>query len=124
MTQRPQSPRARRVADRIQVELAEMLHREVRDPRLQTISVTGVDVPRDLTSARVWVTGRVPEAEEPAVLRALEHATPYLRTLLAPRLGLRVVPTLQFRFDHSLETGDRIERLLRELNEPPPDATE
>ena len=50
---------------------------------------------------------------------ALEHAVPYLRTLLAPRLGLRAVPTLHFLIDRSLETGDRIEKLLRDLHEPP-----
>jgi ribosome-binding factor A len=124
MTRRPDSPRSRRVADRIQVELAEMLQREARDPRLKVLSVTSVEVTRDLASARVWVAGRVPEGEEAGVLHALEHATPYLRTLLAPRLGLRVVPTLQFRFDRSLETGDRIERLLRGLQDPPADDTE
>lgn len=124
MTRRAESPRSRRVADRIQVEIAEMLQREARDPRLKDLSVTGVEVTRDLSTARVWVAGRVPESEEAGVLRALEHATPFLRTLLAPRLGLRVVPTLQFRFDHSLETGDRIERLLRGLHEPPADDAE
>jgi ribosome-binding factor A len=124
MTRRQESPRARRVADRIQVEIAEMLQRKARDPRLQTLSVTGVTVTRDLTSARVWVTGRFPEGQEDAVLRALSHATPFLRTLLAPRLQLRVVPTLQFQFDRSLETGARIEQLLREIKEPPKDSAE
>ncbi len=50
---------------------------------------------------------------------ALEHATPYFRTLLAPRLKLRVVPSLRFEFDHTLEAGARIEELLREIKNPP-----
>ncbi|MGH7681297.1 MAG: ribosome-binding factor A, partial [Candidatus Eiseniibacteriota bacterium] len=75
----------------------------------------------DLSSARVWVSGAMPESEEPAVLKALAHATPYFRTLLAPRLKLRIVPTLQFLFDHTTEAGARIERLLRELREPKED---
>lgn len=119
MTRPSESPRSRRVADRIQVEIAEMLQREARDPRISSLTVTGVDVSRDLGSAKVWVAGRIPAGGEEVVLGALEHATPYLRTLLAPRLGLRAVPSLRFLIDHSLETGDRIERLLRELREPP-----
>lgn len=121
MSRSRESPRSRRVADRIQVELAELLQREVRDPRLARLSITGVAVPRDLGSARVWVAGSLAPAEEKPVLEALRHATPYLRTLLAPRLGLRTVPTLTFVMDHSLETGERIERLLREIRdgEPP-----
>jgi ribosome-binding factor A len=119
MTRPSESPRTRRVADRIQVEIAEMLQREVRDPRLSSLTVTGVEVSRDLGSAKVWVAGRFPEEGEAALLGALEHAVPYLRTLLAPRLGLRAVPTLHFLIDRSLETGDRIEQLLRDLHEPP-----
>jgi ribosome-binding factor A len=123
MTHRQESPRPRRVADRIQVELAELLQREVRDPRLARLSIIGVAVSRDLGAARVWVTGPFTQADETPVLEALRHAVPYLRTLLAPRLGLRTVPTLTFLVDHSLETGDRIERLLREIRdaEPPPE---
>jgi ribosome-binding factor A len=120
MTRPSESPRTRRVADRIQMEIAEMLQREVRDPRLSTLTVTGVTVSHDLGSARVWVSGRIPEGGDEALLRALEGAAPYLRSLLAPRLRLRTVPVLHFEIDHSLETGDRIEQLLRELRDPPP----
>lgn len=120
MSRTHERPRPRRVADRIQVELAELLQREVRDPRLARLSVTGVAVSNDLGSARVWVAGSLTPAEEKAALEALQHATPYLRTLLAPRLQLRTVPTLTFVVDHSLETGDRIERLLRDLREGEP----
>jgi ribosome-binding factor A len=113
-----ESPRTRRVADRIMVELADILSSKAEDPRLRRLSVTGAKVSRDLSAAQVWVSGAVPESEEPAVLGALARATPYLRSQLAPRLGLRVVPTLRFSMDRSIETGARIERLLRELEEP------
>jgi ribosome-binding factor A len=119
MTRPSERPRTRRVADRIQIEIAEMLQREVRDPRLAALTVTGAEVSRDLGSAKVWVAGPIPEGGDAEVLGALEHATPYLRSLLAPRLNLRSVPTLHFLIDRSLETGDRIEQLLRELREPP-----
>lgn len=118
MASRPESPRTRRVADRIAVELAEILSTKVEDSRLRVLSVTGARVSRDLSSARVWVSGAVPAPDEPSILKALARATPFFRTLLAPRLGLRIVPSLQFAIDHSIEAGARIERLLRELKEP------
>ncbi|HET9250629.1 MAG TPA: 30S ribosome-binding factor RbfA [Candidatus Eisenbacteria bacterium] len=112
-----ESPRTRRVADRIVVEMAEILTSRVEDPRLRTLTVTGAKVSRDLSAARVWVSGNVPEGEEHAVLGALRHAAPYFRSLLAPRLQLRIVPTLQFEIDRSIDTGARIERILRDLRE-------
>jgi ribosome-binding factor A len=105
------------VAERIQVELAEILTTKTEDPRLRVLSVTGADVSRDLASARVWISA-VAKEDEPSVLKALQHATPYFRTLLAPRLKLRVVPELRFEIDRSIETGTRIEKLLRDLREP------
>jgi ribosome-binding factor A len=118
MVSRSESPRTRRVADRIVVELAEILATKAEDPRLRALNVTGARISRDLSSARVWVTGAVQPADEPGVLRALAHATPYFRTLLAPRLGLRIVPELHFVIDRSSESGARIEQILRELREP------
>jgi ribosome-binding factor A len=113
-----ESPRTRRVADRIVEELAEILSSRVEDPRLRTLAVTGAKVARDLSAARVWVSGNIPEAEERSVLAALAHAAPYFRSLLAPRLQLRIVPTLQFEIDRTIETGTRIEQLLREIRDP------
>jgi ribosome-binding factor A len=112
-----ESPRTRRVADRIVVELAEILSARVEDPRLRTLTVTGAKISRDLSAARVWVSGNVPEGEERGVLAALTHAAPYFRTLLAPRLQLRIVPTLQFEIDRTIEAGTRIEQLLRDIKE-------
>jgi ribosome-binding factor A len=106
------------VAERIQVEVAEILTTKTEDPRLRVLSVTGADVSRDLTSARVWISGALSKEDESSILKALHHATPYFRTLLAPRLKLRVVPELRFEIDRSIEMGTRIEKLLREIREP------
>jgi ribosome-binding factor A len=114
---RSESPRTRRVAERIQIELAEILGKETEDPRLRALTVTAARVSRDLGSARVWVSGRMGPAEEAQALAALEHAAPFFRTLLAPRLGLRIVPTLRFEIDRTLEAGARIEELLREIKD-------
>ena len=118
MESRSESPRTRRVADRIMVELAEILATKAEDPRLRALNVTGARISRDLSLARVWVSGPIQAADEPGILKALTHATPYFRSLLAPRLGLRIVPNLQFAVDHTSESGARIEQLLRDLREP------
>jgi len=118
MPSRRQSPRSRRVADRIQVELGEILTTRTEDPRLRTLTVSGVEINRDLSTAKVWVTGILSREEEGQAMQALERAAPWLRSLLAPRLKLRIVPELHFQVDHSLEAGARIEQLLREIQEP------
>ncbi len=117
MSHGAETPRTRRVADRIVQVLAEVLDRHTEDPRLRAITVTGARVSRDLGVARIWVTGRFGAAEEPGVLAALEHATPRFRSLLAPQLRLRIVPQLTFVIDRSSETGARIEELLRGIRE-------
>ena len=117
MPARSESPRTRRVAERIQMEMAQILSRETEDPRLRALTVTAAKVTRDLSSARVWVSARLNAGEEAPILAALEHAAPFFRTLLAPRLGLRIVPTLRFEFDHTIEAGARIEELLREIKD-------
>jgi ribosome-binding factor A len=123
----PETPRTRRVADRIAQVLAEILERRTEDPRLRGLTVTGARVSRDLGAARVWITGGFTPADEPKVLAGLAHATPRFRSMLAPELGLRIVPSLQFVIDHSSATGARIEELLRDLAREreapaPPDA--
>ena len=111
------TPRTRRVADRIVQVLAEIFERHTEDPRLRQITVTGARVARDLGTARVWITGGFSPADEPKVLTALAHATPRFRSMLAPQLGLRIVPTLHFVIDHSSAVGARIEDLLREIHQ-------
>jgi len=125
----PETPRTRRVADRIVHVLAEIFARHTEDPRLRQLTVTGARVTRDLGSARVWVTGGFAPADEPKVLAGLAHATPRFRSMLAPELGLRIVPTLSFIIDHTAASGARIEELLRDLAEerkaaaePPPES--
>jgi len=96
-----------------------MVQRELRDPRLHWVSVVRVDVAPDLKSAKVFYSC-MPEteaAEAPdEIQEALERAAGYLRGLLGKRVSLRHVPELHFVYDDSLEYGDRINRLLRNLD--------
>lgn len=106
--------RTRRVADQIQRELADLLLREVSDPRLQGVTVSGVEVSKDLAHARVFVHPSR-EADAQAIVTALNHAASYLRKGLAGRLQLRVLPRLRFIHDPSLDAGERLDALLEGL---------
>ena len=124
------SPRAQRVADQIQRELAVLIQLEVNDPRVGMVSVTGVDVSNDLASARVYVTilndgqrltgDQCVEADQDQLqqtgnvdsLLALNKAAGFLRSLLARRLRLRAVPRLRFYYDSSIERGHRLSGLI------------
>lgn len=124
------TPRGQRVADQIQRELATLIQLEVSDPRVGMVSVTGVDVSRDLAHARVFVTvlntpsgseeandalsspGELDKLEVEENIKALNQASGFLRTLLAKRLALRSVPKLQFRYDASIEQGAQLSSLI------------
>ena len=107
--------RARRVGDRIRGELATLLQRDVADPRIGRLTVTGVDVDRELSLATIYVTAAEAGAREDEILKALKGAGGFLRTALAQRIPLRTFPRLRFRWDMSVDRGSRIEELLASL---------
>jgi ribosome-binding factor A len=98
--------RSDRVADAVQRELADLIRREIRDPRLAMINVTGVDVSRDLAEAKVFVNFIEPlddkEHDERTVV--LNKASGFIRSQLMRRMRLRATPKLNFFYD---ATGDR-----------------
>ena len=105
--------RAERVGERIQTELAQLIRDELRDPRVGFVTLTGVTLSVDLRHAKVHVSVL---GDEPAkTLAALEHATPFLRRLLAQRAGLKHTPSLQFLEDSSIRGAQRIETILDDL---------
>jgi ribosome-binding factor A len=114
------SKRTERVADLIRREMAEMLLHKLRDPRIGFVSVTGVEVSGDLSSAKVFVSSLAGEEKANELLTVLRRAAPFLRHELAPRLQLREVPELLFSYDHSIERGARVEELLRKLHDGEP----
>jgi ribosome-binding factor A len=109
------SERPDRVGDQVRVELADLLAREVHDPGIGFLTIIRVKITADLQQARVYYTSMGDEKARKDSQRALERATPFLRRQLGRRLRLRRVPDLQFFFDESIERGDRIERILQEL---------
>ena len=111
-----QASRAARVGDQIREELASLLTREVHDPGIGFVTLTHVKVSPDLQQARVYYTSLGDEKARRASAKALERATPFLRRQIGSRLRLRRVPELTFSFDQAIETSDRIEQILQELN--------
>ena len=103
--------RADRLGRQIRRDLAGLLQREAGDPRFASITVSEVEVARDLACARVHVQ-MPPGDDQEEALHALRRAARYLRTRLARRLRVRSVPELRFEHDRSPDTGARIERLL------------
>ncbi|MGC9518671.1 MAG: 30S ribosome-binding factor RbfA [Desulfuromonadaceae bacterium] len=113
--------RSSRVGEQIQKEIADLLLRGVRDPRVGFVTITAVDVTSDLQHARVYYTtlssDEDAEQQREDTRKGLESATKYLRTELGKRIKLRRVPELSFRYDESTEYGNRIEDLLRKIKE-------
>jgi ribosome-binding factor A len=111
----PSGIRLQRIADRIRQELAELLIREIHDPRLQQIYVTDVKVDKELAYADVYVSAVEGVSRSADVLEGLESASGFLRRTLASRVELRTFPRLRFHWDVTPEHADHIEQLLAEL---------
>jgi ribosome-binding factor A len=108
-----------RVGDSIQAILSELLLREVADPRLKNITVTGVKIDNELMYADVYINALGDESREKEVLTGLERAKGFLRREVAKRVRLRSAPELKFHWDTTLERGERINRLLSSIEIPP-----
>ena len=106
--------RTQRVGDQMQRELAQLIPREVRDPRLGFITITAVEVSRDLGHAKVYIT-LMGEADAPRIalnLEILNDAAGYLRMLLGQLMKLRSVPQLHFHYDESVSRGVHLSALI------------
>ena len=109
--------RAQRVAGSIKEEVSDILRLELKDPRLANMtSITTVEVTRDLSYARIYVSIFGNDDEQKNILKILAKASGFIRSELGKRIRLRHVPELDFRLDRSLEYGAHIEHVLRTLN--------
>jgi ribosome-binding factor A len=111
------SQRTDRLDSQIRAELMGLVQREMKDPRIGFATITRVETARDLGSAKVWVSVLGTPEEQQVAVKALIDAAPWLRRQLGDRLTLRHVPQLVIRHDDSIESGDRVLRLLREIEE-------
>jgi len=106
--------RAERVADYLKRELAQLIQMELRDPRIQLVSVNDVKVSRDLAHARVYVTFLDKDNEEDAriPIEVLNKAAGFLRSRVAAQATMRITPRLRFYFDVSVSRGQRLSSLI------------
>jgi ribosome-binding factor A len=113
------SARTSRIADQIQREVAELVRTEVRDPRVGMVTLTGVELSRDQSHAKVFFTVLGPQSAIEEAQEGLQRAAGFLRSQLAHRLTTRKVPELHFAYDESVERGVRLSRLIDEAVNAP-----
>ncbi len=106
--------RTDRIADAIQRILATAIAQEVRDPRVGMVNINDVVVTKDMAFAKVYVTfvGRDSESESQAAAKALNHASGFLRGIVAKELDIRVTPKLQFFYDKTSVQGQKLSNLI------------
>ena len=107
--------RATRVADQIRMEVAEILSRKIKDPRVQFVTVTDVKMTADLKIARIYVTALDQEHFEQQTAPGLKSAVGYIRKEVGRRLNLRYTPEIVFYQDTSAEYAHRMEKVLNSL---------
>ncbi|GGJ99881.1 30S ribosome-binding factor RbfA [Pseudomonas matsuisoli] len=109
-----QYSRTQRIGDQMQRELALLIQREIKDPRLGLVTITAVDVTRDLSHARVYTTvmGKDSPDEIKQNLDILKEAAGFLRMQLGKAMKLRTVPQLQFVYDASIRRGAELSALI------------
>jgi ribosome-binding factor A len=108
----PSKPRQQRIESELQRVIAELVSREVKDPRVGMITVTGVQVAADMGAAKVLFVPFGGQHSPEEVQAGLNRAAGFLRGEVGRRLGLRHAPKLEFQFDESIERADRLTKLI------------
>ncbi|MGM0680549.1 MAG: 30S ribosome-binding factor RbfA [Pseudomonadota bacterium] len=107
--------RTRRIGEQMQRELATLIQQEIQDPRLGMVTVSAVEVSRDLAHAKVFITVLDDQQQDIAAsLEVLNRASGFLRHELGRRMTLRTVPMLRFVYDESMARGNELSRLIDE----------
>ena len=107
--------RSDRVGDLLVESIAELLRKEIRDPRLGAVTITAAKVTKDLRHARIYFNLLGGREDKSEVLAGLESATGFIRSKLGKQLNLRFVPTLEFVYDETADEARRIEDLLKQV---------
>ena len=107
--------RSDRVADLLIELISELLRKEIRDPRIGAVTLTGADVSKDLRHARIYfnLLGRCESRKD--VLAGLKSAAGFIRSKVGKQLNLRFVPTIEFFYDESEDEAQRIDDLLKQV---------
>ena len=110
----PNPHRQEKLGELFAAELSDLLRTRVKDPRVGFASITHVEVSGDYRHAKIYVSVMGSEEERADTIKALKHATGFLRHELASRVVLRYMPEIVFKLDTSIEQGSRILELIRE----------
>jgi ribosome-binding factor A len=108
--------RSERVGHLLRKEVSDIIMNRVKDPRLGFLTVTDVDVTRDLKLARVYIS-ILKDEDRDLTMKILNSAGKFVRSELGRRLRMKVIPDIEFRVDATSRYGEKIERLLREIRE-------
>ncbi len=111
------SPRIARLREVFKEETSAILQRDMKDPRIGFVSVTDVELSPDLRHARIFVSVYGDAEAKARTMEGLRNAEGFVRTELAHRIRLRYTPEVTFRIDDSIEQGDRVNRLLRQVTQ-------
>ena len=109
--------RIKKVNQQVKREIGRIIQRELGDPRLQFVTITEVDVSRDLRNAKIRFSVLGEESQAQAALKGLEGAKGMIRKLLGKSVNLRYTPDLFFIYDQSIEMSVRIEETLKEIHD-------
>lgn len=109
--------RANRVAEEIKKVVGDLITRKIKDPRIGFVTITDVEVTGDLQQAKIYLTVLGDEKVEAETLAGLEKAKGFVRSEVGRHIRLRKTPEIIFEIDTTIETGNRIERLIHELNQ-------
>jgi len=109
--------RAHRVAEQMKKELGDIITRKIKDPRVGFVTITDVEVTGDLQQAKIYISVLGNEEERQDTLVGLAKAKGFIRSEIGKRIRLRKTPELSFEMDETIEQGNRIETLLRQLND-------
>ena len=114
MTANKSFSRKDRVSEQIRRELAELIRTELKDPRVGLVSIPDVEITADYAHAKVFFSSLAGSENLSAVMTGLEKASGFLRRELGKRISIHTTPQLHFVFDHSLERGADLSKLIQE----------
>lgn len=114
--------RADRVQEALRQEISKIIQGEIKDPRLGFLTITSVEITRDLRHARVYFSVLGEERDKKLALKGLNSAKGYIKGLLSDRIKLKFMPELEFKIDNSYENTKRVFEILDNLNKEKQDA--
>jgi ribosome-binding factor A len=109
--------RASRVGEQMKKEMSDIISKKIKDPRVGFVTVTEVKVTGDLQQAKVYISVLGDERQRHDTLVGLAKAKGFIRSEIGRRIRLRKTPEIMFEFDEAIERGNRIESILRDLND-------